>query len=88
MKKTIISIVAATTAFTFSNCTTGTLSNPYAPGASNIQKDTTTGAILGTVAGGIIGHQSGRGIEGALLGGGVGAIAGSAVGQSKDASGN
>ena len=88
MKKIIISIVAATTAFTFSNCTTGNLSNPYAPGASNIQKDTTTGAILGTVAGGIIGHQSGRGIEGALLGGGVGAIAGSAVGQSKDASGN
>ena len=81
MKKTIISIIAAATALSFSNC-----ANPYSPTSSNLQKDTTTGAVLGAVAGGVFGHQSGRAIEGAVLGGGAGAVLGSSVGLSKDAS--
>jgi len=80
MKKIFVSIVAAVSAFSFSNC-----ANPYAPGASNVQRDTTTGGILGAAAGGIIGNQSGRAIEGALLGGGAGALLGSQVGLNKDA---
>jgi len=83
MKKTFVSIVAAASALSFSNC-----ANPYAPTASHIQKDTTTGGILGVVAGGIIGHQSGRAIEGAIIGGGTGALIGSSVGLSKEASSN
>jgi outer membrane lipoprotein SlyB len=44
------------------------------------QKAAMTGAaIIGAIAGGIIGGKSGAAAGGALLGGGVGAIAGSAV---------
>jgi len=39
------------------------------------------GGILGAAAGGIIGHQSGHGVEGALIGGAVGAASGAAVGS-------
>jgi len=80
MKKTLLSIVAAVSAFTFSNC-----ANPYGPGATNAQRDTATGAAAGAVIGGIIGHQSGRGLEGAALGAGAGAIGGNMVGRNKDA---
>lgn len=38
------------------------------------------GGVLGAAAGGIIGHQSGRGVEGALIGGAVGAAGGAVVG--------
>ncbi len=37
------------------------------------------GAVLGAAAGGIIGNQSGRGLEGAALGGVLGALAGGAL---------
>lgn len=40
---------------------------------------TVTGALLGAAAGGIIGNQSGRGLEGAALGGVLGALAGGAL---------
>jgi hypothetical protein len=40
---------------------------------------TVTGALLGAAAGGIIGNQSGRGLEGAALGGLLGAFAGGAL---------
>ncbi|RBP43661.1 hypothetical protein DES53_10559 [Roseimicrobium gellanilyticum] len=42
---------------------------------------TLAGGALGAIAGGIIGHQSGRGFEGALLGAGIGSLAGLAVGD-------
>jgi hypothetical protein len=42
------------------------------------------GALLGAAAGGIIGHQSGSGLEGAAIGGVLGSILGSAAGYSQD----
>ncbi len=80
MKKTILSITVAATAFTFSNC-----ANPYGAGSSNTQRDTTTGAIGGALLGGIIGHQSGKGLEGAAIGATLGGISGHVVGKNKDA---
>ncbi len=79
MKKTLLSLTAAATAFSFSSC-----ANPYGPGTSNAQRDATTGALLGGAAGAIIGHQSGRGLEGAAIGAAVGGAGGYAVGKSKD----
>ena len=38
------------------------------------------GSILGAAAGGIIGHQSGHGVQGALIGGAAGAATGGVVG--------
>jgi hypothetical protein len=47
-----------------------------------------TGAVLGglggAAVGGIIGNQSGRGLEGAAIGGGLGALGGAAVGRGQD----
>lgn len=83
MKKTLLSIITAASALTFSNC-----ANPYAPGTSNTQRDTTTGAIAGGILGGVIGHQSGRGIEGAAIGAAAGGIGGNAVGRNKDDAGS
>ena len=54
----------------------------YAPPAEG----TVGGALLGAAAGGIIGHQSGRGLEGAALGGVLGALAGGAMQSSRQAS--
>jgi len=42
------------------------------------------GAGVGALAGGIIGHQSGKGVEGALIGGAVGAAGGALVGAQID----
>lgn len=42
------------------------------------------GAGLGAIAGGIIGHQTGCGLEGAALGGLWGSWAGSSLGYSRD----
>ena len=38
------------------------------------------GGVLGATAGGIVGHQSGHGVEGALIGGALGATGGAATG--------
>ena len=48
------------------------------------QSGTVAGGLLGATAGGIIGHQSGRGLEGAAIGGVLGAIGGAIVGSSMD----
>lgn len=80
MKKTILSITAAVSALTFSNC-----ANPYGPNASNQQRNTATGAIAGAALGGLIGHQSGKGLEGAAIGAAVGGVAGNQVGKRQDA---
>lgn len=45
--------------------------------------DTEGGALLGAVAGGVIGNQTGSPIAGALIGAGVGGLAGHAVGGQK-----
>jgi hypothetical protein len=50
----------------------------------NAQTGTVIGALGGAAAGGIIGHQSGRGLEGAAIGAGVGALGGNAIGNSQD----
>lgn len=48
------------------------------------QSGTVAGGLLGATAGGIIGHQRGRGLEGAAIGGVLGAIGGAMVGSSMD----
>ncbi len=80
MKKTLLTIIVAASALTFSNC-----ANPDAPGSTNAQRDTASGAIAGAILGGIIGHQSGRGLEGAAIGAAAGGVGGNAVGRNKDA---
>ena len=42
------------------------------------------GGLGGAAVGGIIGHQSGRGLEGAAIGGATGAVAGGLIGNSQD----
>jgi uncharacterized protein YcfJ len=42
-----------------------------------------TGGLMGAAAGGVIGHQSGRGLEGAAIGGAIGAGAGAIRGNAR-----
>ncbi len=57
-----------------SSCTSG----------PNARTGTVLGGLGGAAAGGIIGHQSGRGLEGAAIGGALGAVGGNVVGGSQD----
>jgi hypothetical protein len=50
----------------------------------NAQTGTALGALGGAAVGGIIGHQSGRGLEGAAIGGALGAVGGNAIGGAQD----
>ncbi len=50
----------------------------------NAQTGTVLGALGGAAVGGIIGHQSGRGLEGAAIGAGAGAIGGNMIGNAQD----
>lgn len=77
MKKILLQSVAALTAISMvTSC-------------ANIENDQTrtrtegalAGSVIGALAGGIIGNQSGRAFEGALIGGGIGALGGLAVGD-------
>ena len=72
MKRTIATIIAASTLL--AGCATG----------PNAQTGLVLGGILGAAAGGIIGHQKGRGLEGAALGAGIGAIGGNVYGNGVD----
>lgn len=45
---------------------------------------TVIGALGGAGVGGIIGSQSGRGLEGAAIGAGLGAVGGNVIGGSQD----
>jgi hypothetical protein len=76
MNKTYLIIVSTLSAFTLSNC-----AEPTGP---NTQRGAVTGGLLGAAAGGIIGHQSGRGLEGAAIGGATGAGAGALYGNAQD----
>lgn len=75
MKSTILTLAAASSAFLLSNCT------DMGP---NTQRGATTGALIGAAAGGVIGHQSGRGLEGAAIGAAAGGVAGGAYGNARD----
>ena len=50
----------------------------------NARTGTVIGALGGAAAGGIIGNQSGRGLEGAAIGAGLGALGGNAIGGAQD----
>ena len=71
MKTLILSCVAA---LSLASCETG----------PNAQRGTVIGGLGGAAVGGIIGSQSGRGLEGAAIGAGVGALAGNQIGASRD----
>lgn len=45
---------------------------------------TLIGALGGAGVGGIVGHQSGRGLEGAAIGAGLGALGGNLIGGAQD----
>jgi len=71
MKTLVLSVVLACS---MTSCATG-------PSA---QRGTVIGGLGGAAVGGIIGNQSGRGLEGAAIGAGLGALAGNAIGNSRD----
>lgn len=50
----------------------------------NTQTGAVIGGLAGAAAGGIIGHQSGRGLEGAAIGGAAGAAGGALIGNAQD----
>ncbi|MBP7949318.1 MAG: hypothetical protein KA004_06650 [Verrucomicrobiales bacterium] len=60
---------------------TGVSCNTYAP---NTKAGAAIGGLTGAGLGGIIGHQSGRGLEGAAIGAGAGIIAGGLLGAAAD----
>ncbi len=51
---------------------------------ANTKRGAVAGSLLGAAVGGVIGHQSGRGLEGAAIGGAAGALGGGALGSAKD----
>lgn len=73
MTKIIQSILVLATAATVASC-----------GGPNSQTGAVIGALGGAAAGGIIGHQSGRGLEGAAIGGALGGVGGAVVGDAQD----
>jgi uncharacterized protein YcfJ len=71
MKNTLLTILSAVALV---SCATG----------PNAQTGSVLGALGGAAVGGIIGNQSGRGLEGAAIGAGIGALGGNALGNAKD----
>ncbi len=76
MKTTISALLGLGAALFLTNCA--------APAGPNTQRGVATGALLGAAAGGIIGHQSGRGLEGAAIGAAAGGTAGGLYGNARD----
>lgn len=76
MKRILTSTIAIAAAVALTSC----------EGGPNAQTGTLIGAGTGALAGGIIGHNTGRGntAQGAIIGGVVGAAAGNAIGGSQD----
>jgi outer membrane lipoprotein SlyB len=74
MKTALTCLFLTTAAFTMSSCSSG----------PNARTGTVLGALGGAAAGGIIGNQSGRGLEGAAIGAGLGALGGNVIGGSSD----
>ena len=50
----------------------------------NARTGTVLGGLGGAAVGGIIGHQRGRGLEGAAIGAGLGAASGNVIGDAQD----
>lgn len=76
MKITFLTISTAIIGLGLSNCA--------APAGPNTQRGAATGGLLGAAADGIIGHQSGRALEGAAIGGAAGGTAGALYGNARD----
>ncbi len=74
--KTIASITLISSVMFLASC--GTQPGP------NTQRGAATGGLLGAGAGAIIGHQSGRALEGAAIGAAGGAAAGGLFGNARD----
>ena len=77
MNKTTIyrTAMAVTLAAALSGCA----NNPYVGNGQTA--DATGGALLGALAGAVIGNQTGAGLAGAAIGAGVGGLAGYGVGN-------
>ena len=73
IQKIVLTAIAALGLITF-NTSCG-------PGA---KRGAVIGGLAGAGAGAIIGHQSGRGLEGAAIGGAVGAGSGALIGGARD----
>ena len=58
---------------------TGCAGNPYMTNGQTA--DATGGALLGAVAGAVIGNQTGAGLAGAAIGAGIGGLAGAGMGN-------
>jgi 5'-3' exoribonuclease 2 len=76
MKHITLILASAATAIALSNCA--------APVGPNTQRGAATGGLAGAALGGIIGHQSGRALEGAALGAAAGGTAGALYGNARD----
>lgn len=76
MKLKVLSVASALVAIALSSC-----AGPTGP---NTQRGAVGGAMLGAAAGGVIGHQSGRGLEGAAIGAAGGGAAGAVMGNARD----
>ena len=72
MKKGILSIAMAGALLSGVSC------------GPNAQTGAALGGLGGAAIGGIVGHQSGRGLEGAAIGAGAGAITGGVLGNARD----
>lgn len=70
----LITLSIALASLTFSACTTG----------PNARTGTAVGALGGAALGGIVGNQSGRGLEGAAIGAAAGALGGNLIGGAQD----
>ncbi len=70
-----LAMAAVVLGLAVSGCTSSTV---------NTKRGTAIGAGAGAILGGIIGHQSGRGLEGAAIGAGAGAILGGVTGSAQD----
>ena len=70
MKKALIIISVSILPFLFASCGTGSYTQ---------QNNIANSALVGAVAGGVIGHQSGHALEGAAIGAAAGGLAGHAL---------
>lgn len=76
MKTFALTLAGASAALILSNCA--------GPAGPNTQRGIATGGLIGAAAGGIIGHQSGRALEGAAIGAAAGGTAGGLYGNARD----
>jgi uncharacterized protein YcfJ len=76
MKTTIQFLSLAAIALALSNCAQ--------PAGPSTRQGALIGAATGAAAGGIIGHQSGRGLEGAAIGAALGGTTGAVIGNSRE----